>query len=138
MTAQSKYHDLLGRTGVNTRTVARETNIPYSTLNEWRKGKTKKISMENLTKLANFFGVSVTYFYDDEDLTDEQKITLRKIHDLSPIIRYYTLLPISPSYSAKVVKKWLNFSHKIEKTPESPGPSPLAERSYDYEHIILF
>lgn len=83
MTAQSKYHDLLGRTGANTRTVARETNIPYSTLNEWRKGKTKKISMENLTKLANYFGVSVSYFYDDEDLSDEQMTTLRKIHEVS-------------------------------------------------------
>lgn len=88
MIMQQKYHELLGRAGVSTATVAKETGIPYSTLNEWRKGKTKKISLENLTKLANYFGISLSYFYEDEELTNEQKESLRKtalkqVHEVS-------------------------------------------------------
>lgn len=83
MSMQQKYHELLGRAGVNTATVAKNTGIAYSTLNEWRKGKTKSISLENITKIANYFKVPVTYFYDDEDLTDDQKDNLRRMHEVS-------------------------------------------------------
>ena len=88
MIMQSKFHELLGRAGVSTATVARETGIPYSTLNEWRKGKTRKISLENLTKIANYFGVSLAYFNEDGELSEEQAESLKQsamkqIHEVS-------------------------------------------------------
>lgn len=60
---QEKYKELLEQHNVKTTEVARATGIPYNTLNDWRKGKTKKISAENLEKLAEYFGVSTSYFY---------------------------------------------------------------------------
>lgn len=63
MTIAEKYLHLLQERKVKTAEVSRQTGIPYSTLNEWSKGKTKKISGENLNKLAEFFDVPVDYFY---------------------------------------------------------------------------
>ena len=61
---QEKYNRLLAERGLRTAYVARQTGIPYNTLNDWRKGRTKKISAENLEKLAQFFDVPVEYFND--------------------------------------------------------------------------
>lgn len=63
MTIAEKYLHLLRERKVKTAEVSRQTGIPYSTLNEWSKGKTKKISGENLEKIAAFFNVPVDYFY---------------------------------------------------------------------------
>lgn len=82
-TMQQKYCDLLGRAGITTAALSKAIGIPYSTLNEWRKGKTKKISLENLTKIANYFGVSISYFYGDEELTEEQKQSFKKVYEVA-------------------------------------------------------
>lgn len=65
MTIAEKYLHLLQERKVKTAEVSRQTGIPYSTLNEWSKGKTKKISGENLEKLAAFFNVPVDFFYTE-------------------------------------------------------------------------
>ena len=63
MTMNEKYKVLLQQRGVKTAEVSRKTGIPYSTLNEWAKGKTKKMSPDNLTKLSAYFNVPISYFY---------------------------------------------------------------------------
>lgn len=72
---QSKFQEVLDRTGLKTASVARETGIPYNTLNDWRKGRTKKISLENVSKLAEYFNVPVAYFLDDDDAVALSDIT---------------------------------------------------------------
>lgn len=67
MTMNEKYKQLLKEKKVKTAKVARETNIPYSTLNEWANGKTKKISADNLAKLADYFEVPITYFSGEDE-----------------------------------------------------------------------
>lgn len=83
MIMQQKYHELLGRAGISTAQVSRDTGIPYNTLNDWRKQKTKKISIENLTKLADYFGVPISFFSGDEELSEDQAATLRQVHEVS-------------------------------------------------------
>lgn len=80
MTIAEKYLHLLQERKVKTAEVSRQTGIPYSTLNEWSKGKTKKISGENLNKLAEFFDVPVDYFYTyTYDGKEYQEILERKM-----------------------------------------------------------
>ena len=67
MAINDKYNELLKERKVKTAQVARETNIPYSTLSEWAKGQTKKISGENIARLADFFDVPVSYFYGEDE-----------------------------------------------------------------------
>lgn len=80
MAIAEKYLHLLQERKVKTAEVSRQTGIPYSTLNEWSKGKTKKISGENLNKLAEFFDVPVDYFYTyTYDGKEYQEILERKM-----------------------------------------------------------
>ena len=78
MAIADKYLQLLEERNVKTAEVSRKTGIPYSTLNEWSKGKTKKISGENLKKLAAYFDVPVDYFYTNvSDQTELKEILER-------------------------------------------------------------
>ena len=65
---RERYNELLRKTHANTKQVSTQTGIPYSTLNEWKNGKTKHISLDNLTKLAEYFNVPVGYFLGEEEI----------------------------------------------------------------------
>ena len=80
----SQFNKIIEENHVKTAEVSRQTGIPYSTLNEWSKGKTKKISGENLSKLAEYFGVPVDYFYTREYDLAEYRETLEKHLDGLP------------------------------------------------------
>lgn len=84
MTINEKYQELLKERGVKTAEVARQTSIPYSTLSEWSKGKTKKISGENVAKLADYFDVPVSYFYAEDEsyyIDPEVAEIAQELHD---------------------------------------------------------
>lgn len=64
---QDVFNELLKRKKVSTAEVSRGTGIPYSTLNEWRKGKTQNISQDNLRKIAEYFDIAPWAFYGSVD-----------------------------------------------------------------------
>lgn len=51
--------------------LCKEANIPKSTLSELKQGRTKTLSTSTLSKIANYFGVSLDYF--DIDGIDDKK-----------------------------------------------------------------
>ena len=75
---REKYMFLIAQEGITTMDVSREAGIPYNTLNDWRKGKTKTISRENLHRLAAFFNVPVAYFETGDPLIEAYKMRERK------------------------------------------------------------
>ena len=83
---QKKYNKLLEERGLKTAYVARQTGIPYNTLNDWRKGRTKKISAENLEKLSQFFGLPSEYF------TESTNVEHLQIENEKRIRHYATVL----------------------------------------------
>lgn len=62
----SKYQALLEKSGKNTATVCKETGIAETTMSNW-KNRGGGLSVENLAKLANYFGVSIEYFLESVD-----------------------------------------------------------------------
>ncbi len=63
-----RYCALRDRAGLNDSEVARATGIARSAFTDWRKGVfTPK--MARIEKLAAFFGVPVSYFFDTEGAT---------------------------------------------------------------------
>jgi transcriptional regulator with XRE-family HTH domain len=62
----SRYCELRRQKGVNDFTVARETGIPASTLYDWGQRDAQepgaKTGVDNLMKLAAYFGVTIDYF----------------------------------------------------------------------------
>lgn len=62
-----KYETLLKLRGVKTAQVSRETGIPPSTFTDWKKGRVKNISPSSLKKIADYFEIPVSYFYEDDE-----------------------------------------------------------------------
>lgn len=70
-----KYQMLLERDGVTSYQVAKETGITQQILSNWKNrqewydrhagGKMAGLSVANLKKLADYFGVSLDYFMED-------------------------------------------------------------------------
>lgn len=55
--------------GITVAQMCRETGITQSTITEVKHGRTKTLSMRNLSKIADFFGVTVDSFKDKVDVT---------------------------------------------------------------------
>lgn len=60
-----KYLMLRNKKGVTDYRVAIETGIPKSTFSEW-KSKRSCPKIDKLKKIADYFGVSIEYFLEEE------------------------------------------------------------------------
>ena len=58
-----KYEELLRRTGKTSYQVSKDTGIGQNTLSDWKTGRCKP-KVDKLQKLADYFGVEVTYFLE--------------------------------------------------------------------------
>lgn len=61
-----KFLRLCEKEGVTPYKVSKETGVAQSTLSDWKTGKSEP-KIEKLQKIANYFGVSVNYFYNEEE-----------------------------------------------------------------------
>lgn len=65
-----KFSELLQRDNITAYRVGKDLNISYSILSEWKSGiKTPKL--DKLKKIADYFGVSVDYLIDSDDIKNE-------------------------------------------------------------------
>lgn len=58
-----KYVRIRDERGVRDADVARATGIPAPTFSEWKKGRSEP-KIQKLAKIAEYFGVSVSYFVE--------------------------------------------------------------------------
>lgn len=63
-----KFAELLRTHGITTYQVAKATGITTASFTGWKQGKWQ-FKADKLKKIADYFGVDVSYFYDDEDDT---------------------------------------------------------------------
>lgn len=59
-----KYEELLKKNKVTTYQVCKKENISRAVISAWKAGRTNP-SINNLMKIARYFGVSITYFIDE-------------------------------------------------------------------------
>lgn len=59
-----KYEKLRNDKGVTDYEVSKQTKISTATLSEWKKGKYQP-KIDKIMLLADYFGVSVTYFLEE-------------------------------------------------------------------------
>ena len=67
-----KFAELLVKNNKTAYQVAKETGIAQSTLSEWKSGRIKTLGAENLKLLADYFGVSIEYFLEDNQEKGER------------------------------------------------------------------
>lgn len=66
----SKFDYLLQKNNVTTYQVAKATKISNVTFTDWKKGRSKP-KADKLLKIAQYFDVSIEYFLDKGDETNE-------------------------------------------------------------------
>lgn len=84
------FERLLRDRGVTAAQVSRETGIPKTTLSSWKSGVSKSLSASNLQKIADYFGVPLSYFttgemeekYYEDPVTAELAQRMKDDHDL--------------------------------------------------------
>lgn len=59
-----KYEELLSKFNKSSYRVAKETGIAQSVLSDWKTGRSNP-KLDKLQKIADYFGVPVTYFLEE-------------------------------------------------------------------------
>ena len=85
MTIYEKIQYLCDENSIKPATLCKEANISKSTLSELKTGRTKTPSTQTLSKIANYFSVSLDYFDNDniEDTKDELFQKRKLLFDMS-------------------------------------------------------
>lgn len=82
-----KYVKLRDEKGVSDYRVSEDTGITKSTFTDWKSGRSQP-KLDKIKILADYFGVSIEYFINDEPEQKDKKPTfndIRKEHGLSPV-----------------------------------------------------
>lgn len=61
-----RIHSLCDLKGVKDGTMCREANVPRSTFQELKMGRTENLSLKTLQKIADYFGISVSELTGEE------------------------------------------------------------------------
>lgn len=61
-----KYAELIEKQNITTYKVAKETGLGQSMFSDWKRGRCQP-KVNKLQILANYFGVSIEYFLEEED-----------------------------------------------------------------------
>lgn len=61
-----KFRELCDKKGVSPYRISQETGITQSTFSDWKNGRSVP-KQDKLKKIADFFGVDVAYFYDNNE-----------------------------------------------------------------------
>ncbi len=62
-----KIEELMQEKGLTQWALAKETGIPQSCLSDWKTGRSKP-KLDKLKILSDYFGVTIEYFLDEEQM----------------------------------------------------------------------
>lgn len=88
-----RFESLMKERGLTVAEVSRATGIPYTTLDSYVKKKQSYTSMENVIKLAEYFGVTMEWLatgkekkdtQDDVELSQRKKKAIEMVSKLTP------------------------------------------------------
>jgi len=80
VTMYEKIQYLCDENGIKPAHLCKEAKIPKSTLSELKQGRTKTLSTQTLSKIANYFGVALDYFdTNNVDDTKDELFQKRKL-----------------------------------------------------------
>jgi len=66
----SKFAKLLQENKITAYRVGKDTNIPTSTLSDWKTGRSQP-KIDKLQKIADYFDVPITYFIEEKNEENE-------------------------------------------------------------------
>ena len=80
-----RLNQLLQKQGISALALAKDIGVPKSIVYEWKAGK-RSPSAENMRKMSEYFGVSLSYLMGKESEGEEEELLLllRQAKQLSP------------------------------------------------------
>lgn len=63
----NRIHSLCESKGIKDGTMCREANVPRSTFQELKMGRTEVLSLKTLQKISDYFGISVSELTGESD-----------------------------------------------------------------------
>lgn len=72
-----RIEDLCDEKGINITKMCQESGVPRATLSDYKSGRRKSIGVKSLSKIAEYFGVSVGYLLGEEQKEKSPNITVR-------------------------------------------------------------
>ena len=117
-----KFKQLLEKRGITAYRVAKDTGIPQTTFCDWKAGRSNP-KTEKLERIANYFGVSIGYFfeYEDENTNKYGYIPEREIIiHIGEKERHGNVAPIRVYIDGEKIEnlKEFQFEAKLGKPPE--------------------
>ncbi len=73
MDTYAKIKELCEKRGINITGLCNECDIPRSTLSDLANGRTKSLSFEKLSKIADYFNVSIDYLTGREGVQSDDE-----------------------------------------------------------------
>lgn len=64
--------ELCMKKGINITRLCKDCNIPRSTMTDYKKGRIKSLSLNTLTKIADYFDVSLSYLCNFPERTRDE------------------------------------------------------------------
>lgn len=75
------FQKLLDERGATAYQVSKATGISTGSLTDWKKGRSSP-KIENLQKIADYFGVTIDYFYGKEERKKESPPAANTVEEL--------------------------------------------------------
>lgn len=66
MPIYERIEELCRKSGINVTNMCKECGIPRASLSDYKTGRKKSLSADTLSKIAEYFGVTVDYLYGGE------------------------------------------------------------------------
>ena len=82
-----RIHSLCELKGVKDGTMCREANVPRSTFQELKMGRTEDLSLKTLQKIADYFGISVSELTGEEQKEKPNALDGIELEKMSPARR---------------------------------------------------
>lgn len=110
-----KFEALLRERGVRAADVARETGITTTTLSAWKNGRYEPKN-DKIQKIADYFGVPITYFFDETPAYYYNEDTAKLAEELADRPGVRRLLDASRGLSEESLEKLAQMIETFKKT----------------------
>lgn len=100
-----RIHSLCDLKGVKDGTMCREANVPRSTFQELKMGRTENLSLKTLQKIADYFGISVSELTGEEqkEKPNTPEDAERESHGQAILDKYNMLDPATQAMFEKML-----------------------------------
>lgn len=127
-----KLDKLMKEKNINKSQLAKESGVPYTTIDGFYKKGTENIKLSTLKKLVTYFGCSLDYLADD-DVPDDMDPMSKMETSVDAPERYTALLDHIRDLNDEDIHKVLDYIEYLQYLNRKSNPSTLTDNTMVYD-----